>query len=130
MATNDGDYLYQQEGYDLMAAAFEVYNEKGNGFLEDVYQESLELELGFRDIPFLAKTKLHFEYKGHRLKQGYEPDLIVFKEIIAELKAVQKLAPEHLAQLMNYLKATQKRVGYLINFGHYPKLEWKRVVVD
>lgn len=124
------DGLFKQEGYDLMSAAFEVYNEKGNGFLEDVYQESLELELGFRKIPFAAKPKLQLDYKGHPLKQGYEPDLMVFKEIIAELKAVQKLAPEHMAQLMNYLKATKKRVGYLINFGHHPKLEWKRVVVD
>lgn len=65
---------------------------------------------------------------GTDMLQSYQPDLLVFDGIIAELKAVQILAPEHEAQLLNYLKALQKRVGYLINFGHHPQLEWKRMV--
>ncbi len=126
MDTNSN--LYQQEGYDLMAAAFEVYNEKGSGFLEEVYQESLEFELEDRSIPYESKPTLRLFYKHHPLKKGYEPDLLVFSEIIAELKAVQDLSDAHTAQLMNYLKATGKHVGYLINFGHHPGLEWKRIV--
>jgi GxxExxY protein len=124
------DSLFKQEGFDLMAAAFEVYNEKGSGFLEDVYQECLERELGYRSIPFCAKPRLTILYKGQPLSKHYEPDLTVYAEIIVELKAAKALAPEHEAQLINYLKATGKRVGYLINFGAFPRLEWKRFIVD
>ena len=121
--------LLKQEGYDFMAAAFEVYNEMGCGFLQDVYHESMELELTQRKIPFVSRPILPIFYKGHALKKRYEADLIVIGEIIVELKAVKTLAPEHEAQLLNYLKATRKRVGYLVNFGSYPRLEWKRFVV-
>lgn len=121
--------LYQQQGYDFMAAVFEVYNEMGHGFLEEVYHESLELELIQRGIPFVSKPKLLLSYKGQLLKKQYEADLIVVGEIIVELKAVKNLLPEHEAQLINYLRATRKRVGYLINFGSFPKLEWKRFVL-
>ncbi|MEI6339124.1 MAG: GxxExxY protein [Verrucomicrobiota bacterium] len=126
MGTND---LFQQEGYDLMAAAFEVYNEKGHGFLEDVYQECLEKELALRKIAFQPKPWLQIFYKREPLRQGYEPDLLVCEGIVTELKAVKKLAPEHEAQLLNYLNALGKRVGYLINFGSHPQLEWKRMVL-
>jgi len=121
--------LYQQEGYDFMAAVFEVYNDLGSGFLEEVYHESLELELTQRGIPFVSKPKLTIYYKGQPLKKQYEADLIVIGEIVVELKAVKALAPEHEAQLINYLKATHKRVGYLINFSAFPRLQWKRLVV-
>jgi GxxExxY protein len=127
METNDG--LMQQEGYDLMAAAFEVYNELGSGFLEEPYQEALELELTDRAIPFLAHPRLQIFYKGKPLKKEYEADLLVVGEILVELKAVKTLAPEHEAQLINYLKATRKRVGYLVNFGAFPRLQWKRFVL-
>lgn len=121
--------LYQQQGYDLMAAAFAVFNEMGNGFLEEVYQESLELELADRGISFESKPRLTLFYKGRPLQKHYEADLIVAGEIVVELKAVKALAPEHEAQLINYLKATRKRVGYLVNFGSFPRLEWKRFVL-
>lgn len=121
--------LYQQQGYDFMAAAFEVHTEMGHGFLEEVYHESLELELNQRGIPYISKPKLSLSYKGQLLKKQYEADLIVIGEIIVELKAVKALLPEHEAQLINYLRATRKRVGYLVNFGSFPKLEWKRFVL-
>ena len=126
---NQTNELYQQEGYDFMAAVFDVYNEMGSGFLEEVYQESLEMELSDRGISFASHPKLSLFYKGRRLKKQYEADLIVIGEIIVELKAAKALAPEHEAQLLNYLKATRKRVGYLVNFGAFPRLEWKRFVV-
>ena len=128
MGTNT-EGLFQQEGYDFMALCFEVYREMGHGFLEDVYQESLEMELTEREIPFTAHPKLQLFYKGKPLKKTYEADLIVIGEIIVELKAVKTLAPEHDAQLINYLRATNKRVGYLVNFGAYPLLEWRRRVL-
>lgn len=126
----NGNELFQQEGYDLMAAAFEVYNEKGSGFLEDVYHECLERELNRRKIPWSTKPTLFIYYKGEPLTRFYTPDLLVFSEIIVELKAARSLAPEHEAQLINYLKATRKRVGYLLNFGAHPRLEWKRMIID
>ncbi|OQW96811.1 MAG: hypothetical protein BWK77_03530 [Verrucomicrobia bacterium A1] len=123
------DALLKQEGYDLMAAAFEVYNEQGHGFAEEVYQESLELELGLRKISFSSKRELEIRYKGIVLRRRYVPDLVVFEGIVAELKAVKCLLPEHEAQLLNCLKATGFRVGYLLNFGCPGKLEWKRRVL-
>jgi GxxExxY protein len=126
---NAASELYQQQGYDFMAAAFEVHTEMGHGFLEEVYHESLEFELSQRGIPYTSKPKLSLSYKGRLLKKQYEADLIVIGEIIVELKAVETLLPEHEAQLINYLRATRKRVGYLVNFGSFPKLEWKRFVL-
>jgi GxxExxY protein len=121
--------MMEQEGYDLMGAAFEVYNVEGFGFLEDVYQECLEIELGMRKIPFESQTELKLFYKDRPLKKKYIPDFVVYEEIIVEIKAVKKLLAEHEAQLMNYLYATKKRVGYLINFGHSGELEWKRIII-
>ncbi|MEI8309829.1 MAG: GxxExxY protein [Verrucomicrobiota bacterium] len=123
------DSLFKQEGYDLMGAAFEVYKEKGCGFLEAIYQECMERELAARRIPFQAKPWLKIFYKGEPLLQGYEADLLVCTGIVTELKAVKMLAPEHEAQLLNYLRATGKKVGYLINFGAHPQIEWKRMVL-
>jgi GxxExxY protein len=124
------DDLFRQEGYNLMSAAFEVYNEKGSGFLEEVYHECLERELTRRKIPWRTKPTLLIYYKGEPLTRYYTPDLLVHTDIVVELKAAKALAAEHEAQLMNYLKATRKRVGYLLNFGSHPKLEWKRFIVD
>jgi GxxExxY protein len=121
--------LHQQQGYYLMGAAFEVYNELGQGFLEEVYHEGLELELARRGIPFVSKSALPLFYKGAPMNKCYRADLVVCDEIIVELKAVRALVAEHDAQLINYLKATGKHVGYLINFGSFPKLEWKRLVL-
>ena len=129
MAINPEPELFQQEGYDFMAACFEVYNELGHGFLEEVYQESLELELTARGIPFTSQPKLQLFYKGKPLRKYYEADLIVIGEIVVEIKAVKTLLPEHEAQLINYLRATKKRVGYLVNFGAHPSLEWKRRIL-
>ena len=119
---------HDADGYALMGACFEVYNEMGNGYLEDVYQESLELELTDRGIPFVAQPKLPISYKGRLLRKSYDADLLVLDKIIVELKAVKALAPEHDAQLLHYLKATGRRVGYLVNFGAFPKLDWRRRV--
>ncbi len=121
---------YEQEGYDLMAAAFEVYNTLGPGFLEDVYQEALELELRSRQIDFESQPQLRIVYKGQELQKRYRPDLYVSDGIVVELKALKALSKVEAAQILNYLKATGKPVGYLINFGNPSKLEWKRYVSD
>jgi GxxExxY protein len=127
MGTNE-DNLFKVEGYELMAAAFEVYNELGPGFLEEVYQEALELELTARKIPFLTKPRIQIHFKGQLLRKYYDADLLIHSAIVVELKAVRTLAPEHEAQLLNELKATRLRVGYLLNFGAAPRLQWCRRV--
>src|SRR3954467_9091460 len=99
--------IYKDEGYKLMGAAFEVYNEQRHGLDEAIYQESFELELGFRNIPFRPKHELLCFYKGRQLNTRYVPDLFVFDHIVVELKSVSALAPEHEDQLMNYLRLTR-----------------------
>ncbi|MDB5425903.1 MAG: uncharacterized protein JWQ29_3319 [Phenylobacterium sp.] len=101
----------------------------GAGFLEAVYQECLGLELAARNIPFVAAPVLPLEYKGVRLKQTYVPDFVCFASIIIELKAVRDFAPEHRAQVLNYLKASGLRVGLLVNFGSTPKARIERLVL-
>ena len=120
--------LFEEETYKVLGACFEVYKEKGCGFLEGVYQECLEIEFGLQVIPFQPQAELELSYKGRRLTQRYIPDFICFGKIIVEIKAVSALADEHRAQLHNYLKATGHRVGLLVNFGHHPKVEYERVI--
>jgi GxxExxY protein len=120
--------VLKEESYRIMGACFEVYKEKGNGFLEAVYQECLAAEFGMAGIPFAEKPRLQIYYKGRQLKQGYEPDFVCFDAIILEIKAVKQIADEHRAQVINYLKATGKEVGLLVNFGHHPKLQSERFV--
>ncbi len=122
------DLLYEQETYRIRGACFEVYKEKGCGFLEAVYQECLEIELGIQDIEFASQPTLVLEYKGKHLRSEYVPDLICFGKIVVELKAVSALSDEHRAQVHNYLKATGHRLGLLVNFGHYPQLEIERII--
>ncbi|MFA7230886.1 MAG: GxxExxY protein [Victivallaceae bacterium] len=121
--------MLKQQGYNLMAAAFEVYNELGFGLLEEIYQQALELELKIRSIPFDSKRKLNVYYKQNKLEKVYVPDLFVYSGIIAELKAVKELNAEHRAQLMNYMKITNIKVGYLINFGQSERLDWERYII-
>jgi GxxExxY protein len=123
------DELFKQEGFDLMGAAFEVHSTIGGGMAEEIYQECLEIELSLRAIPFLSKSPLRAEYKGQPLRKEYFPDLLVTEGLVVELKAVATLLPEHEAQLLNYLRITGMKVGYLINFGPIAKVEWKRFVI-
>lgn len=124
-----GKLKYEEESYRIRGAAFEVYREMGCGFLEAVYQECLEKELTKAGIPFAAQQELLLRYKGEALNQTYKPDFICFGKIIVELKAVKELGDEHRAQVHNYLKATGHELGFLVNFGHYPKVEIERIVL-
>ncbi len=123
------DVIYREEAYRIMGACFEVYKEKGCGFLEAVFQECLELEFGDQGIPFVAHPQLTLSYKGRSLKQTYVPDFVCYDKIIVELKAVTAIADEHRAQVHNYLRATGLRLGLLVNFGHFPKVEYERIAV-
>ena len=121
---------YAEEGYDLIGAAFEVHNVLGGGLLEEIYQQSLEFELGLRRIPFEAKRELKVFYKDMELSKRYAPDLVVHRRMVVELKAVASLAAEHEAQLMNYMRITRSPIGYLINFGPIGKLDYRRFILS
>ena len=121
--------IHKLESFEIMGACFEVYKEKGNGFLESVYQECLEIEFAGRKIPFKIQPELSLTYKGHLLNSKFKPDFICYDKIVVELKAVTALSNEHRAQVQNYLRATGMKLGLLVNFGHYPKLEYERIVL-
>jgi GxxExxY protein len=123
------ELVLKDEVYQIVGAALDVYWQLGRGFLEPIYQEAMQVELTRRSIPFESQKGLTVLYKGEPLKKEYVPDFIVFDQIIAELKACDRLSGREEAQLLNYLKATGMRVGLLINFGSAVKLEWKRYVV-
>jgi GxxExxY protein len=122
------EIVYKEEGYAIIGACFEVYNEQGCGFLEAVYQESLDVEFNMRKIPFVSQPKLNLSYKEKQLKQFYQPNFVCFEKIILEIKAVSTLIDEHRTQVHNYLKSTGLKLGLLVNFGRYPKLEYERIV--
>ena len=126
---SDKDFIFRDETFRIIGACFEVYNKIGCGFLEPVYQECLEIELNLQSIPFVSQNPFELSYKGVRLKHKYQPDFICLDKIILEIKAVDKLIDEHRAQLINYLNAAKIKVGLLVNFGHYPKLEYERFIV-
>jgi GxxExxY protein len=123
----DGKLLLKEESYRIVGACFEVYKEKGCGFHESVYQECLRIEFEIQRIPAIEKPSIQLDYKDRKLNQTYSPDFICFGAVILELKAMTHLAEDHSAQVMNYLKSTGMRLGLLVNFGHYPKLEYVRV---
>ena len=101
----------------IIGAAMEVHREVGPGVLESSYQACLCHELSLRGISFRPQVELPLEYKGIHLDCGYRIDLIVEEAVVLELKAVDKLAPIHEAQLLTYLRLTKLRVGLLINFN-------------
>lgn len=121
------EIIYKDECYQINGACFEVYKEKGCGFLEDVYQECLEIEFEMQEILFEAQHPLKLSYKGRPLKKKYVPDFICLGKIIVEIKAVKEITDEHRAQVQNYLKATGYKLGLIINFGHYPKVQIERI---
>ena len=122
------EIIYKDEAYAIVGACFEVYNDKGCGFLEGVYQECLEIEFELRNLAFVPQADLILTYKGRTLKKTYQPDFVCFGKIIVEIKAVSELADEHRAQVHNYPKATGYRLGLLVNFGSRSKLEYERIV--
>lgn len=124
----ENGFLFKEESYAIRGAVFEVYREMGCGFLESVYQECLENEFSEQGIPFISQPDLQLTYKGKMLQQKYKPDFICYNQIIVELKAVKDLCDEHRAQVHNYLKATGFHLGFLVNFGHYPKVSIERIV--
>lgn len=116
--------IYNDLTEKILASCFEVSNELGCGFLESVYQNALQIALKDKGLSAQAQASLKVMFRNQTVGEFF-PDIIVEESVLVELKAVKALAPEHLAQVMNYLKATGIEVGLLINFGS-PKLEYRR----
>lgn len=109
----------------ILECAFDVINELGAGFLESVYQNALSLALMQTGLNVNMHYPINVIFRKESVGEFYA-DILVEKKIIVELKAVKELAPEHQAQVINYLKATGIEVGLLINFGNQ-KLQYKRL---
>lgn len=124
----ENKYLFEEECRKIIGACFEVQNELGHGFLEAVYHEALCLSFSELHIPFESEKKLEIFYKGQKLQKAYYADFVCFDKIIVEIKACDGLVDEHTSQVLNYLKATNFKLGLLINFGT-PKVQIKRVIL-
>jgi len=122
------EIIYQNECYEIYGCIYTVYNKLGTGFLEAVYQEALEIELSRNNIPFVSQQQMEILYDGIPLTNKYIADLVCYEKIIIELKSVTNINNQHKAQLMNYMTATDYKLGLLVNFNYYPKVEIIRVV--
>jgi GxxExxY protein len=123
------ELIFKDEVYAIAGAAMDVYYTMGTGFLEPVYHSAMIVELGRRSIPFESELELELYYKNVKLEKLYRADFLCYDQIIVELKVVPRITNIEVAQVMNYMKITRKRVGVLFNFGSRPTLEWKRYVI-
>ena len=115
--------------YDIIGAAMEVHKCLGHGFVEQVYQDALEIEFKNRSVTFEREKLIEILYKGNKISHYYKADFVCFGKIIVELKAVSSLCSEHYAQLFNYMKATNTNFGLLLNFGG-KSLEYDRITLN
>ena len=121
------DIIYKEESYAIIGLCMEVHNKLGHGFSEIVYKDALEIEFKENEIFYEREREFPIHYKGQILKHSFFADLVVFDSIILEVKCVKSLLDEHVSQVINYLRASDKKLGLLINFGR-DKLEYKRLV--
>jgi GxxExxY protein len=121
------DILFKDESYKIIGSCMKVHSELGSGFLEAVYQEALEKEFTNRCIPYKRQQKLSVYFDGQKLNKYYVADFLCYDSIILELKVCSSFSDGQTKQLLNYLKATNKKLGILINFGS-SSLIYKRIV--
>jgi GxxExxY protein len=118
--------ILEERTREIIGACMDVSNELGCGFLESVYEKALVIALEERGLKVQHQVPLSVNFRGHSVG-SFIADIVVDDAVIIELKAVKVLLPEHKAQVLNYHKATGKRVGILANFGK-PKFDWIRLV--
>lgn len=118
--------LWDPQTYAIIGAAMEVHRELGSGFLESVYRDALEWELSKREIPYRCEVVLPVFFKGQRLASTFRADIICYDGIVVELKAIRRTGTPEVAQVLNYLKASERSRGLLLNFG-CSSLEYRRV---
>jgi len=121
------EIILKEESYNIIGACMRVHAKLGSGFLEAVYQEALERELTKNNLPYSRQHKLALYYDGEKLKKYYVADFLLYNSIILEIKAIDYLSLKINDQLRNYLKATNSRLGLLVNFGK-SSLEYRRLL--
>ena len=122
------DIIYKDESYQIIGKCFEVHNNLGPGFLEIVYKDALQYELKQANIPFEREKEYIVNYKGITLPHKFYADFVIYDKIILEVKAVNGIAEEFIAQAINYLKVSNNKLALIINFGEL-KLNSKRIVL-
>lgn len=123
----DDKILFKDESYRIIGICMNIHSTMGNGFLEAVYSEILEKEFIKNGIPFQREIKLDLFFNGEKLNKKYKADFVCYDEIILEIKSVSFLHENFTKQTLNYLKATNKKLGLLINFGE-KSLKYKRII--
>jgi len=118
--------LLQEETHQVIGCAFEVLNELGHGLYERLYENALVIEFGLRGIPCDQQHRFDVLCKGSSVG-FFQPDLIVFSQVIVDTKTIERITAEERGKMLNYLKTTGLRVGLILNFRH-PKLEFERLV--
>ena len=123
----DEKIIFKEESYKIIGICMNIHSTLGNGFLEAVYSEILEKEFVKNNIPYQREVKLDLFFNGEKLDKKYKADFICFDNIILEIKAVSFIHENFTKQTLNYLKATDKKLGLLINFGE-KSLKYKRII--
>ncbi len=127
MSTDDKEFLYKDLSYKIIGLAIEVHNKLGHGFLEKVYENALMLLFRREGIGARQRAPIKVYFDGEVVGE-YFTDILVEDEIILEIKALDKIIDAHLAQTLNYLKATDLRIAIILNFGKR-KLEYERLII-
>ena len=120
--------LFKEASYQIIGICMDIYNTLGIGFREAVYKEAIEIEFKNHHIIYEREKPFAINYKGRQLKHRYPADFIVWGEIILEIKVASCIIQQHIAQTINYLKASHLHLGIIINFGN-TSLEYKRIVL-
>ena len=119
--------IYKEESFKIIGICMNIHSIMGCGFLEAVYAEVLEKEFIKNTIPYQREVKLDLFFNGEKLDKKYKADFVCFDDIILEIKSVSFLHENFTKQTINYLKATNKKLGLLINFGE-KSLKYKRII--
>lgn len=121
-------FIYAEETYAIIGKCMEVHRILGHGFLEIVYKDALEREFRDAGMPYGREVRFDVLYKGCDLPHHFFADFLVYNKIILEVKSMDGLHDDLLAQTLNYLKVSGSRVGLLVNFGK-KSLQYRRVIL-
>ena len=121
------DLIFKEESYQIIGTCMEVHNNLGPGFLEIVYKDALEYEFTKNNIPYEREKEYTVHYKNIVLPHKFYADFVVFDKIILEVKCMNGIVDEHIAQTLNYLKVSNNRLALIVNFGK-EKLQTKRII--
>ncbi len=127
MGTDKAEPLYKAESQQIVGSAMEVLNGIGHGFHKKPYENALVVEFRLRGIPCWQQRRYEIYYKTEKVGD-YVPDLIAYEKIVVDAKTIDKITDQEIGMMINYLKISGLRLGYILNFKR-PKLEWKRVIL-